>query len=400
MEKELVLSVLKRQIREGYYLLGVDTATGRNAMNAKNGGADLILALNSGKFRQLGRNPLAAYLPVANSNEFVREFSSRELLPVLGDFPVIFGVNATDPFMDSNELLTYLCDNHYAGVANYPSISLIDGHFREVLESGGITFTQELEFIQAAKDVGLFTIGFVTNTYEAEMMDTIEPDILCIHLGLTEGDSLNAKRVHSFKSMLTTIQQICTLMESKNSSSVLMIYGGPINDWIEVRYIYNKFPLVKGYIGGELFDQINSQQILSSQIELFKDPIHTQHTNLTIRIVEGIDKYSDPVDFVKEYTNENYSNLISMNELAEFVNLRPSYLSGLFKKRTGHNFTEYLVKFRLNKSIELMCSTNLQFDEIATLVGYPNYEQFSKTFKKYMKKSPKEFKESNITTLF
>ncbi|MGX7204577.1 phosphoenolpyruvate hydrolase family protein [Enterococcus pingfangensis] len=396
MKKQIVLKKLKRQIYEGKYLLGVATATGMSAVNAKNGGADIILALNSGKFRQMGRSSLGGYLPFANSNDLVRDFSTREILPLLENFPVLFGVNTTDPLMDSTGLIKYIYENNFAGIVNYPTISLIDGQFREALEEDGITFNQEIEFIAAAKKFGLFTMGFVTNTHEAEMMDQIRPDILCIHLGLTEGGSLGAKKMRSFENMLMTIQGICALLKKQNSTSIIMVYGGPINDLIEARYIYNKFPEIKGYIGGSTFERINSEQILSSQIKSFKDATHTHHNNLTIQILEGIEKYYDPVDFVKKYISENYSTTIYISELAEFSNLSPSYLSDLFKKKTGISFTEYLIKFRLNKSIELMNSTDLRLVEIATLVGYPDYAQFNKIFKKYIHQSPKNYRESNI----
>ncbi|WP_369671131.1 phosphoenolpyruvate hydrolase family protein, partial [Enterococcus faecium] len=118
-----------------------------SAVNAKQGGADLILALNSGKFRQMGRSSLGGYLPFANSNDLVKEFSTKELLPVLDDFPVLFGVNATDPLIKSDELIRYIKEYNFAGVVNYTTVSLIDGKFREALEEEEITFFQELEFI-------------------------------------------------------------------------------------------------------------------------------------------------------------------------------------------------------------------------------------------------------------
>ena len=104
MKREAVLNKLNRQIYDGKFLLGVATATGMSAINAKKGGADLILALNSGKFRQMGRSSLGGYLPFANSNELVMDFSTKELLPILGNSPVLFCVNATDPLLDSSEL--------------------------------------------------------------------------------------------------------------------------------------------------------------------------------------------------------------------------------------------------------------------------------------------------------
>lgn len=105
MKREVILSKLKRQIYGGKFLLGIATATGMSAVNAKQGGADLILALNSGKFRQMGRSSLGGYLPFANSNDLVKEFSTKELLPVLDDFPVLFGVNATDPLIKLYSLI-------------------------------------------------------------------------------------------------------------------------------------------------------------------------------------------------------------------------------------------------------------------------------------------------------
>lgn len=202
--------------------------------------------------------------------------------------------------------------------------------------------------------------------------------------------------MRSFENMLSTIQDICLKLKELKSTSIIMVYGGPINDLIEIRYVYNKFPEIKGYIGGSTFERINSEQILSSQIKSFKDATHTQHDNLTIQILEGIEKYYDYVDFVKKYISENYSTTIYMSDLADFTNLSPSYLSDLFKRKVGISFTEYLIKFRLNKAIELMNSTNLRLIEIANSVGYSDYAQFNKIFKKYMKQSPKKYRKSNI----
>lgn len=399
MKREVILKKLKRQIYEGKFLLGVATATGMSAINAKEGGADFILALNSGKFRQMGRSSLAGYLPFANSNDLVENFSIRELLPILEDYPVLFGVNATDPLMNSSELIEHIQEYNFAGVVNYPTICLIDGQFREALEEENIKYSQEVDFIEEAKKAGLFTMGFVTNTNEAEQMDRVRPDVLCIHLGLTEGGNLGAKKMRSFEAMLATIQEICTILEKRKSTSIITVYGGPINDLTEVRYVYNKFPEISGYIGGSTFERINSEQILSTQIKSFKDAAHTEHDNLTIQILEGVEKYYDYVEFVKKYIHENYSTNIFISELAEFTNLSSSYLSDLFKKKTGISFTEYLIKFRLNKAIELMKSTDLRLVEIAQLVGYLDYAQFNKIFKKYMKKSPKKYRESNIDTI-
>ena len=50
---------LKQQIRMNRHLIGVATGSGLTAKHAEKGGADFLLALNSGRFRQMGVSSLA-----------------------------------------------------------------------------------------------------------------------------------------------------------------------------------------------------------------------------------------------------------------------------------------------------------------------------------------------------
>lgn len=62
------------------------------AKYAKKGGADFLLMLNSGRFRQMGRSSLAGFLPFYNSNDMVMEFAYREIIPLVRDMPIILGL--------------------------------------------------------------------------------------------------------------------------------------------------------------------------------------------------------------------------------------------------------------------------------------------------------------------
>ncbi|MFJ6266696.1 helix-turn-helix domain-containing protein [Lysinibacillus xylanilyticus] len=77
--------------------------------------------------------------------------------------------------------------------------------------------------------------------------------------------------------------------------------------------------------------------------------------------------------------------------MAEILNLSRSYLSTLFKNEVGISFTEYLINFRLNRAIEILKLEKLPLNNIAEMVGYPDYTQFSKIFKKYKGVSPKNY---------
>jgi predicted TIM-barrel enzyme len=394
------LNALHQQIRQGNHLLGVSTATGMNALHAKNSGADFVMVLNSGKFRQMGRSSLGGYLAFTNSNQQIMTIARQEILPIVNGFPTFVGLNATDPTQSPEQLLTLLQQLPIVGAVNYPTVTLIDGQFREALTEQGATFAQEMVLIKAAHERKLCTAAFVTTPDEAILAAQIPTDIICIHLGLTEGGLLGARRVRSFTSMIKRVNEICQALKAADSHSFLMIYGGIINDLTEVRYLYNRVPAIQGYIGGSTFERLIPEQTISEQMRAFKSAETTASDTLTVQILEGAQNYYTPADFIKRYIDENYAAPVYIGELADMLHMSASYLSTLFKKKAGVSFTTYLIRFRLNKAVELIKSTSLPLKEIAQLVGYSDYAQFNKVFRVYFGISPKKYQiqSSNIDT--
>ncbi|WP_310829474.1 response regulator [Paenibacillus pedocola] len=99
------------------------------------------------------------------------------------------------------------------------------------------------------------------------------------------------------------------------------------------------------------------------------------------------------VQKAKEYIDENYAQKgLTIHEVAKKNHVSPNYLSYLFKKNTGHNLWEYVIKLRMEDSREMILNTDLRRYEIAERVGYESPEHFSKIFKKYYGISPSELK--------
>ena len=67
-KRQVILDNLRSQIKVHRYLLGVAIGYGITAKHAEEGGADFLLALNSGRYRQLGRGSLAGFLSFEDSN--------------------------------------------------------------------------------------------------------------------------------------------------------------------------------------------------------------------------------------------------------------------------------------------------------------------------------------------
>ena len=99
------------------------------------------------------------------------------------------------------------------------------------------------------------------------------------------------------------------------------------------------------------------------------------------------------VQNAQKYILEHYHQKgLTLNEIAQKSHVSPNYLSYLFKKYTGFNLWEYVIKLRMEEAKRLLVTTDLRRYEIAERVGYESPEHFSKIFKKYFGKSPSELK--------
>ena len=112
---------------------------------------------------------------------------------------------------------------------------------------------------------------------------------------------------------------------------------------------------------------------------------------------------TDSVQYVEMRVPNQYENMISMTtldyieqkyrtatltELCEKLHLPMHVLSKMIKKSTGFNFKELLQRKRLNKSVELMCDTDLPISDIIAAVGYENNSYFHRVFKERYQMTP------------
>lgn len=104
-------------------------------------------------------------------------------------------------------------------------------------------------------------------------------------------------------------------------------------------------------------------------------------------------KSSMLVNAVQEYLNSRYcSNSLSLEEVADHFRKNPAYISKVFKKETGFNFSDYITQKRMEKGKELLTDMTLKIYEIAELIGYADASNFIKVFKKHCGMSPNEYR--------
>ncbi len=92
-----------------------------------------------------------------------------------------------------------------------------------------------------------------------------------------------------------------------------------------------------------------------------------------------------------KYIDENYYKNITRDDMAKAVFFSPVYFAKNFKTYTGMNYSDYLLKVRIEKSIELMKQNKYKIYEIARKVGYENTKYFFRVFKLYTGYTPKDY---------
>lgn len=108
-----------------------------------------------------------------------------------------------------------------------------------------------------------------------------------------------------------------------------------------------------------------------------------------------IDYTNHIVKSTKEYLETHYADDISLEDMAEHVNISPQYFSKLIKKTTGFNFIDWLSMLRVKKAKELLTNSNLTVKEVCFMVGYKDPNYFSRIFKKRIGITPSEYVKAN-----
>jgi two-component system response regulator YesN len=93
-----------------------------------------------------------------------------------------------------------------------------------------------------------------------------------------------------------------------------------------------------------------------------------------------------------DYMDEHYTEIITLQDVADHIAISKNYFSEIFKKVTGHNFIDHLIYLRLYRAQELLTTTSLKIYEIAELCGFNDVKYFSKLFRNKMNLSPADYR--------
>ncbi len=98
-----------------------------------------------------------------------------------------------------------------------------------------------------------------------------------------------------------------------------------------------------------------------------------------------------PMEKALKYIEENLTQKITLEEIAQIANMSPTYFSSVFKKLNGISLWEYITAKRVDKAIELLKTTNMTKLDIAMNCGFSSSSNFYKSFSHVTGKKPSDY---------
>jgi predicted TIM-barrel enzyme len=265
-----VIARLRDTMSKGKPIIAAGAGTGISAKFIERGGADLVIVYNSGRFRMAGHGSTAGMMAYGDANAVAMEIGEYEVLPVVEEIPVICGVHATDPRRRMWHWLGKVKDMGFSGINNFPTHTIIDGKFRQILEETGMSVKKEFETVALARKMEMFTIVYVGSPEEAKAMAEAGADVIIAHVGTTVGGSIGVTNATmSLPEAAKITQGIIDAAKSVRKDLIFLSHGGPINTPDDAAFI-NEHTDTDGFVGASSLERMAVEQSLTDLTQRFK----------------------------------------------------------------------------------------------------------------------------------
>lgn len=218
---------------------------------------------------------------------------------------------------------------------------------------------------------------------------------------LIDWKKMDCQLVYKAKNGQALLEQI-----KKNPPDIIITdIKMPLISGIEVaKYIYDNMLPIKVIILSAYAEFQYAQEaikydvcgyiIKTSVIEMLPGMIQKAIGKLSIPAEterENEEYYSDDIlGRLQKYIAVHYTDKLNLTQIAQDIHANGSYLSRLYKTKTGQNLFDVINKMKLEKAKEYM-SQGKRIYEIAQLVGFDDVSYFSRVFRKYEGCSPREY---------
>jgi len=210
----------------------------------------------------------------------------------------------------------------------------------------------------------------------------LQPDIVISDIRMLRKDGLG---------------MIETLVSEGTTSKFIILSG-----YAEFEYAQKGMKLGVRFYLNKPIEELELKECVTSIIkEIEKERIRARNTGSdglspAVATIEeegnSLLKKTDLISEIKQYIGNHYHENISLASLSNLFFINLHYLSQLFKEKTGQTYLDYLTQVRIERSKELLRTSDLKIYEICQKVGYSDTTHFSKVFEKTIGHKPSEYR--------
>ena len=216
------------------------------------------------------------------------------------------------------------------------------------------------------------------------------------------GNLIAEQKNNNINVFLDSIMQLYAAIIAKNSDEAqlelkLLLDGNTRQNEQLGQYAFNIFEIIIDKLYANLNIRITSE-LTDYNILLktnSKDEVYQTSSVILEHILNHLltkDKKTDNIviDKLIQFINENFSKNISLQDAAETVFFNPAYCSRFFKEQTGENFSDYLIKVRMENAFSLR-KEKKKVTDISKECGNNSSGYFTRVFKEYYNCTPSEY---------
>ena len=104
--------------------------------------------------------------------------------------------------------------------------------------------------------------------------------------------------------------------------------------------------------------------------------------------------YFEKISQIAEYVSKNFSEPMTVVDIAKHIDMHPASATKLFKKICGMSLMHYITQHRIFHAQRLLLSTDKKIIDIALESGYQSASRFYAAFKEFCGCSPQEYRNS------
>lgn len=225
-----------------------------------------------------------------------------------------------------------------------------------------------------------------------------------LHLNKGEGIVVNSKRIHSnWSNKGDYCNYICIVIHPSYmcaSSYIEQKYVTPIlspgsndyillteNDW--TKNIINELVSI-------FADKSDSKAYELKILETSFRCLRYMHENIDFSMAkQSAPIHANTFKSMMAYIQDHYMEKISLDDIASSGNVGKTLCAKIFKRYVAKTPGDYLISFRITKSMELLTTTDLSVTDIAFQTGFTSGSHYTKTFREMVGCTPTEYRNTN-----